>query len=123
MLCDSPSNYEREEECTKFIAAVPTIWDNTVSLNGEIGKYVSIARQKGDTWYVGSMTNWDARNLELDLSFLGEGSFKGEVFKDGVNADRAARDYKKEIIDIPANKKLPISMAPGGGYVIKITKK
>jgi len=123
MLCDSPSNYEREKECTEFIATVPTVWDNTVSLNGEIGKYISIARQSGDAWYVGSMTNWDARTLELDLSFLGEGSFKGEVFKDGVNADRAARDYKKEVIDIPSSKKLPISMAQGGGYVIKITKK
>jgi len=123
MLCDSPSNYEREEECTEFIAAVPTVWDNTISLNGEVSKYISIARQKGDAWYVGSMTNWDARNLELDLSFLGEGNFKGEVFKDGINADKVARDYKKEVIDIPANKRLPVSMAPGGGYVIKITKK
>lgn len=123
MLCDSPSNYMSEPECTEFIATVPTVWDNTISLNGEIGKYVSIARQKGDTWYVGAMTNWDARNMELDLSFLGEGSFKGEVFKDGINADRAARDYKKETIDIPSNKKLPVSMAPGGGYVIKITRK
>ncbi|MDH6310445.1 alpha-glucosidase [Dysgonomonas sp. PFB1-18] len=122
MLCDSPSNYEREEECTGFIATVPTVWDNTIALNGEIGKYVTIARQKGDTWYVGSMTNWDSRKMELDLSFLGEGSFKGEVFKDGVNANKVARDYKREVITIPSDKKLPISMASGGGYVIKITR-
>jgi len=123
MMCDSPSNYMSEKECTDFIAAIPTVWDNTVSLNGEIGKYISIARQKGDVWYVGSLTNWDARSLELDLSFLGDGNFKGEVFKDGVNADRVGRDYKKETIDIPANRKLNISMAPGGGYAIKISKK
>ncbi|MDR0394068.1 MAG: glycoside hydrolase family 97 protein [Tannerella sp.] len=123
MLCDNPSNYRAEPECTKFIAEAPTVWDHTIALNGEIGKYVTIARQKGDVWYVGSMTNWDARSLELDLSFLGEGSFRGEVFRDGINADRVARDYKKEIIDIPAGKKLPVSMAPGGGYVVKITKK
>lgn len=123
MLCDSPSNYMQEEECTEFIATVPTVWDKTVSLNGEIGKYLSIARQKGDVWYVGSMTNWDKRTLELDLSFLGEGNFKGEVFKDGVNANKVARDYKKETIDIPSNRKLPISMASGGGYVIKISRK
>ena len=122
MLCDNPSNYRNEKECTEFIAAVPTVWDNTISLDGEIGKYVSIARQKGDAWYVGAMTNWSAREMVIDLSFLGEGNYKGEVFKDGVNADRAARDYKKEIINIPANRKLPISMAPGGGYVIKISK-
>ncbi|HMM04511.1 MULTISPECIES: glycoside hydrolase family 97 protein [unclassified Dysgonomonas] len=123
MLCDSPSNYMSEQECTEFIAAVPTVWDNTISLDGEIGKYVSVARQKDNTWYVGAMTNWDARNMQLDLSFLGEGNFKGEVFKDGINADRAARDYKKETIDIPANKQLQVSMAPGGGYIIKITRK
>lgn len=122
MLCDNPSNYMAEKECTEFIASVPTVWDNTLSLDGKIGKYVVIARQKNGDWYVGALTNWDARNMELDLSFLGEGNFKGVVFKDGVNADRVGRDYKKETIDIPANRKLPISMAPGGGYVIKITK-
>ncbi|WP_029906640.1 glycoside hydrolase family 97 protein [Prevotella sp. 10(H)] len=123
MLCDSPSNYMAEPECTEFIAKVPTVWDNTISLDGQIGKYIAIARQKGNEWYVGTLTNWDARKMEIDLSFLGEGNFKGEVFKDGANAHRAARDYKKETIDIPANKKLPVSMAPGGGYVIQITKK
>lgn len=123
MLCDNPSNYIREPECTEFIATIPTIWDNTVALDSKIGKYVAIARQTGDYWYVGALTDWDARNLELDLSFLGSGNFRGEVFKDGINADRAARDYKKEVIDIPANRILPISMAPGGGYVIKIYKK
>jgi alpha-glucosidase len=123
MLCDSPSNYLREPECTEFIASVPTTWDNTLSLNGEVGKYVTIARQKGDVWYIGSLTNWDARELELDLAFLGEGDFKAEVFRDGVNADRAGRDYVKETIDLSIYKKIKINMAPGGGYVMKITRK
>jgi len=122
MLCDSPTNYDKEPECTQFIATIPTVWDNTIALNGEIGKYISIARRKSDTWYVGSLTNWDARTLELDLSFLGEGNFTAEVFRDGTNANRIASDYRKEAIDIPANKKLNISMAQGGGYVIKIMK-
>ena len=121
MLCDSPSNYMNEPECTEFIVAAPTVWDNTIALNGKVGEYVSIARQKGNTWYVGSLTNWSPRSLELDLSFLGEGSFKAEVFKDGVNANRSARDYKKEIITIPANRKLTINMASGGGFVMKIS--
>lgn len=122
MLCDNPSNYMNEKECTEFIASVPTIWDNTISLNGEIGKYITIARQKGDVWYIGSLTNWDERTLELDLSFLREGKYKAEVFRDGANANRVAKDYKREIIDIPSNHKLPISMAQGGGFVIKIYK-
>ena len=123
MLCDSPVNYEKEKECTNFISTIPTIWDNTVALNGEIGNYISIARQKGDTWYVGALTNWDARELELDLSFLGDGDFVAEIYKDGANANRIASDYKKEKINITSDKKIKISMAQGGGYAMKINKK
>lgn len=123
MLCDTPTNYEKEPECTDFISAIPTIWDNTIALNGEIGKYVSIARQKGDVWYVGSMTNWDARTLGLDLLFLGEGNYAAEIYRDGVNANRIASDYRKEIISVPSNRKITISMAQGGGFAMKIYKK
>lgn len=123
MLCDSPSNYMAEDECTRFIASVPTVWDETVALNGEISKYVSIARKKGNDWYVGSLTNWDERDLVLDLSFLGEGTYEAEIFKDGVNANRLASDYAKEVISIPADKKLPIKMASGGGFAARIYKK
>lgn len=123
MLCDSPSNYEKEAECTAFISEIPTIWDNTVSINGEIGKYITIARQRGNTWYLGALTNWDRRTLDIDLSFLGEGNWQAEIFRDGANADRIASDYKKETIDIPTNRKLTISLAQGGGYAMKIYKR
>ena len=123
MLCDSPSNYEKEQECTDFISAVPTVWDNTVSLNGEIGKYITIARQKNDSWYLGSLTNWNPRQLKINLSFLGEGNWEAEIFKDGINANNIASDYQKEIIDIPSDKNLTISMAAGGGYAMRIYKK
>lgn len=123
MLCDSPSMYEREAECTSFITSIPTVWDHTISLDGAIGKYVAIARQKGKDWYVGAMTNWDERTLTLDLSFVGEGAFAAEVYRDGANAHRVASDYVKEVIDIPADRKLKISMAPGGGCAMKIYKK
>lgn len=123
MLCDNPSLYMREAECTEFISAVPTTWDNTIALNGKVAEYITLAKQKGNNWYVGSLTNWDAREMELDLSFLPVGNYKAEVFKDGINADRVARDYKKEVIDIPANKKMKISMVTGGGFVMKIMQK
>lgn len=122
MLCDNPSNYMAEPECMEFISSVPTVWDKTVALTGKVGEYIAIARQKGDKWYVGALTNWSARSLELDLSFLGDGSFKAEVFKDGVNAYKSARDYKKETITISDNKKVTINMASGGGYVMKISR-
>jgi alpha-glucosidase len=120
MLCDNPTHYMKEPECANFIATVPKVWDNTVALDGQIAKYVAIARQKGDEWYVGALTNWDARTLELDLSFLDGSNYKMEVYRDGVNADRAASDYKREVIDLPANKKIKVRMAPGGGFAARI---
>ncbi len=123
MLCDSPTNYEKEQECTDFISAIPTVWDQTVALEGEIGKYIAIARKKADTWYVGAMTNWDGRQLEIDFSFLGEGNYVAELYRDGANANRIASDYKKEIITIPANRKMSLAMAKGGGVAMKIYKK
>ena len=122
MLCDSPSNYLNEEECTRFIAGIPTIWDETIALEGKVGEYIAIARRSGNDWYIGAMTNWDAREMELDLSFLGEGNFQGEIFQDGINADRAARDYKRTVSQVSSDKKLKIAMASGGGYIIKINK-
>lgn len=123
MLCDAPSNYMNEKECTEFISHVPTVWDETVSLDGKVSEYVAIARRHGDEWYIGALTNWTPRELELDLSFLGDGNYTLELFKDGVNADRAARDYKKEVIPVPANRKLKIKMAPGGGYAARVQKR
>ena len=122
MLCDNPSNYLAEPECTQFIAEIPTVWDETVALNGEISKYVTIARRTGNEWYLGSMTNWDSRTLDVDLSFLGDGNFKAEIFRDGVNAHRTAMDYRKETVDVSADRKMTLKMAPGGGFAMKITK-
>lgn len=123
MLCDAPSNYRREKECTEFISNIPTIWDETVSLDGKVSEYVAIARRHGNDWYIGALTNWTPRELDLDLSFLGEGDYTLELFKDGINADRAARDYKKEVIPVPTDRKLKIRMAPGGGYAARIQKR
>lgn len=123
MLCDAPSNYRREKECTEFISNIPTIWDETVSLDGKVSEYVAIARRHGNDWYIGALTNWTPRELDLDLSFLGEGDYTLELFKDGINADRAARDYKKEVIPVPTDRKLKIHMAPGGGYAARIQKR
>ena len=123
MLCDSPCNYMQNEESTRFIATVPTTWSNTIALDGEVGQYLTIARANGEQWYVGSLNNWTARTVELDLSFLGEGNFQAECFQDGVNAGRSGVDYNTRTIDIPADRKFFAWMAPGGGFVMKITAK
>ena len=120
MISDRPSNYEKEPECIRFMAKIPTVWEQTLPLENKVSEYVSIARKKGNEWYIGGMTNWDERELILDLSFLGAGNYKAELFTDGVNANRIASDYKKEIINIPANRKLTIKMAQGGGFAARI---
>jgi len=120
MMVDRPSNYEKEQECANFISKTPTVWEQTVPLENKISEYVSVARKKGGEWYIGGMTNWNERELTFDLSFLGDGNFKAELFTDGVNANRIASDYKKEVINIPANRKLTIKMAQGGGFAARI---
>jgi len=122
MLSDSPNNYREEKECTEFISNVPVVWDNTKVLEGEIGEYLIVARKKDDVWYVGAMTDWNERDLEVDLSFLDSGNYKVELFRDGINADRHAEDYKKETITVNASDDLNIHIAPGGGWVAKLKK-
>lgn len=123
MLCDSPSNYIAEVECTEFIAACPETWDESLGVNGEIGKYITIARRSGDAWYVGALTNWDERDITLDLSFLGEGEWILDIFQDGPNAEKAARDYVHTTATVPADRKITVHLAPGGGWAAKITRK
>ena len=123
MLCDSPSNYMREKECLEFIAGVPTVWDETRGVCGEVGKYIALARRSGNDWYVGAMTDWSSRELVLDLSFLPEGEYEVEIYRDGANAYRIARDYRKEVKKLPSDRKMTINMAPGGGCALKIYNK
>ncbi len=126
MLCDSPSNYLAEPECLKWMAAVPTVWDETVALDGKVGDCAAIARRKGGDWYVGAMTDWDAREMEIDLeAFLPAGRYRMEVFRDGINADRNARDYAhvtEELTVTPDRHTLKIRMAPGGGWTARFTR-
>jgi alpha-glucosidase len=120
MLSDSPSNYLREPEVMEFLAPVPSVWDDTKVLDGRIGEYVLLARKNGKDWYVGAMTDWTARELEVDFSFLPEGNFSMEAYQDGVNADRMAGDYKKVKMQINKSTKLKIKLAPGGGWAARI---
>jgi alpha-glucosidase len=122
MLADNPTTYMKEQECTDFIAKVPTTTDETVALDGKVGEFAAIARKKGETWFVGAMSNWTPREITLDFSFLGTGNYQAVVFKDGINADRDATDYKKEIIKVSSADKLKIQLAPGGGWAARIEK-
>ncbi len=117
MMCDSPTKYMQNQECVDFISDVPTVWDETVALDGRLGEYSVIARRKGDTWYVGAITNWEARTVEIDLNRIGRISGSGKIYCDGVNAGRNAEDY--QIIDEKITDNiLKIELASGGGAVI-----
>ena len=116
MLSDSPSNYLREPEAMEFLGPVPSVWDDTRALDGRISEYVLVARRSGNDWYVGAMSDWMARELEVDFSFLADGNFTMDAYQDGVNADRMAGDYKKIEIQVNRNTKLKIKLAPGGGW-------
>ena len=118
MLCDTPSNYEREKECTEFISSIPTVWDESIVLDGKMGDYIITARRKGDTWFIGGLTDWSERDLEVNLSFLGDKAYNGKLFKDGVNASRIGRDYKSESIQAKKGDKIKIHLASGGGFAL-----
>lgn len=120
MLADNPTVYMKEQESTDFIAGIPTTFDETIALDGKVGEYVAMARRKSMTWYVGAMTNWDARDLTLDLSFLPQGKYIVELFQDGINADRDATDYERRMIPVSSGDKLPIHLSNGGGYAARI---
>ncbi|MBK3516190.1 glycoside hydrolase family 97 protein [Carboxylicivirga marina] len=116
MMCDNPSNYYKEEESTRFISKMPSTWDKSIALEARVGEFVVMARQKGENWYIGGMTNWDERSMELDLSFLPEGIFEMVLFKDGVNANKYAQDYQVKTIKVTQSDQLTIKLAKGGGF-------
>ncbi|MGS2765039.1 glycoside hydrolase family 97 protein [Sinomicrobium sp. M5D2P9] len=120
MMADSPTAYMKEQESTTFISRIPTTFDETIALDGKVGEYVALARRKDERWFVGGLTNWSTREMTIDLSFLGEGTYSAEIFKDGVNADKDPTDYKREIIKVVSTDKPVINMANGGGFAIII---
>ena len=121
MLCDAPTNYLNEQECVDFMASLPVEVDSTFIASGELGKYIVTVRKKDVNWYIGGMTNWDERDVQLDFSFLPEGvSYTAVLFKDGVNANKQAEDYRKETICINKDSRLTLHLASGGGFAMKL---
>jgi alpha-glucosidase len=116
MLCDSPSNYRKEQECTDFIASIPTVFDITKVLAGKVDEYIVTLRQKDDKYYMGALTDWNARELQIDFSFLPDGNYKAIIFQDGMNANKIASDYKKIETTVNNKTKLDINLAEGGGW-------
>jgi alpha-glucosidase len=121
MLSDTPSNYLREPEAMEFLGPVPSVWDETRVLDAKFGDYVLIARRRGGDWWVGAMTDWTGRELEVDLSFLPTGRFALDAFGDGPNADRWGSDWQRSKRDVDRTTKLKIRLAEGGGWAARLT--
>lgn len=121
MLCDSPSEYRKDANVMKFLSRVPVTFDNTVVLDAKVGEYVLTAKQKGDNWYIGGMTDWTARSLTIDFSFLDKGKeYKADIYKDGDDAGLWATHYTFETQSINNNSKITVPLAQGGGLAIRV---
>jgi alpha-glucosidase len=120
MLCDSPTQYRTAPECVKFMVNVPTVWDETVGVAGEINKFATVARRKGAEWWLGAITNWEAREIEIPTSFLGSGEWKVEAFEDAPDSDKNAEHYVRRVFTIKAGDKIKVRLAPGGGFAANL---
>ena len=120
MLSDYPEIYDQSPGMD-FLEKVPTVWDETKVLNGEPAEYVTIARRHGGDWYLGAMTNWDARDLDIPLNFLGAGNFEAQIFADGTDADKVATSLAISKKQVRAGEKLALHLAPGGGVAVIFT--
>lgn len=124
VLCDAPTEYERYSDIMKYLSAVPTTFDETKVLDGKVGEYIAIAKKKNKDWFIGAMTNWDARNMNIDLSFLPEGDkYVADIYTDAADADKNAERYEHKTIPVNRSTKLDLKLAPGGGAVVYVHAK
>ncbi len=115
MLADSPTRYLREEECTRFIASVPTTWDDTRILSAKTGDHYVVAKRKGSKWFIGAMTGDKPQDIDISLDFLGKGGHL-TAFQDGRNAHRIAVDYKRIEQNVTPQTKLHLHLVRNGGW-------
>ena len=120
MLADNPTRYYQNDDCTRYIASVPTVWDETRCLSAKAGEYLVVAKRKGQKWFIGAITNGTPRDLTLSLSFLASGNHKLTAFKDGVNADYQAMHYNKTEQSVTSGTSLNIHLAKNGGWAAVI---
>ncbi|MDR1380123.1 MAG: glycoside hydrolase family 97 catalytic domain-containing protein [Tannerella sp.] len=120
-LCDSPTEYNKFPDILDFLSSAPSVWDKTVPLDAQLGKYILMAKQKGKDWYVGGMSNWEARKLEVDFSFLPSGiSYDAVILKDSPESGEKPEKYLCETLTVTRDTKLAVDMAKGGGFAIRL---
>ena len=124
MLADSPTRYYQEDDCTSYIASVPTTWDETRALAACAGKYLIVARRKGNEWFIGGICDGekDQRTFQVPLDFL-KGNYDLTAYQDGVNANYQAMHYNKTSKTVSGKDVLNITMMRNGGFAARITPK
>ncbi len=120
VMCDSPYNYRKHPAGTNFLKMVPTTWDETRVLQAKIGDYVSVARRSGNDWYIGTLNDWDERELELRLDFLPEGTFKAQIWMDGEHANENPMSLAEQELHVTNASTITANLAKGGGHIIRI---
>ena len=123
-MAGNVSDYLREPQITQFMADIPTVWKQTHVLDASLADYVVVAREaaNGD-FYVGALTDWSAREVDVDLNFLGSGIYSAEIYSDGPNADKTGIDYAHDLRPVDRKAKLKVRLAPGGGWVARLSRK
>ncbi|HFE52374.1 MAG TPA: glycoside hydrolase family 97 protein, partial [Bacteroidetes bacterium] len=100
----------------------PTVWDDTRFLQGQVGDYVVVARRSGDDWYLGAMTDWTARDLDIPLGFLGNGRFLAQIYEDAADADRVPTHVNARLREVTGSDTLHVHLAPGGGCAVRFVR-
>ncbi len=118
----NPSQGLLEPEFMELLGSIPTVWDTTIVIDAILGDYIITARKKGNDWFIGAMCDWTPRELLVELPFLESGKYKATVLEDGINADRFASDYKLSDRMVSKSDRIPIKMAPGGGFIMRLQK-
>ena len=122
MLCDMPTAYQQEPDYTRLLTSIPSTWEESIPLAGEVGDYALMARRSGTTWYVGAISNWQERQINLDLSFLPAGEYQATMVLDNINANKLAWSYDLKQMQVNNTSQLQLQLKQGGGAFLKIEK-
>jgi alpha-glucosidase len=119
MVSDYPERYTGQHDFD-FIKQIPATWDDVRVVSGRPMEKITLARRSGKDWYVGSITNWDARTVSVPLDFLGEGNFTAEIYADAPDAATNATHTNFTTQPVDRSTVLQVKMVSGGGNAIRI---
>lgn len=119
MVCDYPEAYEGQPGFD-FLQEIPTVWDETRVLGAEVGEYLTVARRRGDDWYVGTITNSRPREIQIPLGFLAKGKYTADLYADASDSDQSPNHLSKQTRSVNSGDVISIKIAPGGGQVMRL---